>query len=107
MLNLTVETFHAERQKPGHLVVDFWGVWCPPCKAMNPILDKVAAAFPGVTFAKVNSTENPELVEEYKVQAIPAFILFKDGEVVHRWSGLMNDADFGAVLTQNGVTREN
>ena len=102
MLNLTDENFHAERVKQGYLLVDFFGVWCPPCKAMNPILEKVEAEFPLIVFAKVNATENPELSTEYRIQSIPFFILFKDGEVVDRWSGLTNYENFCGKLPEGG-----
>jgi thioredoxin 1 len=104
MLNLTDETFKAELAKPGVLVVDFWAVWCPPCRAMSPVLDKVAAAFPNVTFAKVNAPENSELSTEYQIQTIPAFLIFKDGKLVHRWSGSCSAEQFGQILKDHGVT---
>lgn len=104
MLNLTTETFHAEREKPGYLLADFWGVWCPPCRSMNPILEKVAEGFPTVTFAKVNATENPDLSAEFQVNAIPAFLLFKDGQLVHRWTGLTSAEQFSQILKDNGVS---
>ena len=104
MLNLTDETFHAERQKTGHLVVDFWAVWCPPCKAMNPVMVKVEAMFPGVTFAKVNAPENVDLSTEYQIQTIPSFLIFKDGQLIHRWSGSSSAEQFAQILKDHGIT---
>ncbi len=104
MLNLTDSTFHDERVKQGFFLADFWGIWCPPCKAMNVILEEVAANYPSVTFAKVNSTENPDLTTEYEIQAIPSFILFKDGEVIHRWTGMTYAKEFGQILETHGIS---
>lgn len=103
MKNLTDATFHAERIKPGYMVADFWSVWCPPCNAMTPIIEEVAKTHPAVNFVKVNTAENVDLTTEYQIQTIPSFILFKDGEVVHRWSGLTNAQGFGKILESNGV----
>ena len=103
MLNLTDETFHAERVKPGYLVVDFWAIWCPPCRLMSPVLDKVVAKFPGTTFAKVNAPENADLSTEYQIQTIPAFLLFKDGTLVHRWNGSSSAEQFEGILRSHGV----
>ena len=103
MQNLTDNNFHAERVKPGFMLADFWAVWCPPCKAMNPTLDKVADEFPSVNFVKVNTTENPELTSEYKIQSIPFFILFKDGEIVQKRGGLMDQKTFSDWLKEGGV----
>lgn len=105
MKNLTDATFHAERVKPGFMLVDFWAVWCPPCKAMNPIIEEVAKAYPGLNVVKVNTTENSELATEYQVQAIPFFILFKDGTPVHQWTGLTPAAEIGKLLESHGVTK--
>jgi thioredoxin len=105
MLSLTDDTFDAELAKSGILVVDFFGVWCPPCKAMDPIYKEVASQFPSATFAKVNSTENPEVSARYKVQVIPCFLIFKDGQIVHRWSGLTNAKAFVEILEAKGVSR--
>ena len=105
MQNLTDATFHAERVKPGFMLVDFWAVWCPPCKAMKPIIDLVSATYPDLNIVKVNTTENPELSTEYKIQAIPSFVLFKDGEIVHRWTGLTGAVEFGKLLESKGVTK--
>jgi len=105
MLNLTDENFHAERVKPGYLLVDFFGVWCPPCKAMNPILEQVEQQFPSVVFSKLNATENPEITSEFQVQALPSFLLFKDGELADRWTGMTNAKSFAERLVAKGVAQ--
>lgn len=103
MLNLTDETFKAQLAKPGYLVVDFWAVWCPPCKTMGPVFEKVAGTFPNATFAKVNAPENPELSTEHQIQSIPAFLVFKDGKLVHRWTGASGADQFAQILRDHGL----
>lgn len=105
MKSLTDATFHAERTKPGFMLVDFWAVWCPPCKAMNPIVEEVAKAFPSLNVVKVNTSENPDLSTEYRIQSIPSFILFKDGEIVHQWTGLTGMAEMEKLLEKYDVTK--
>lgn len=104
MQNLTDTTFDAELNKPGYLLADFWAVWCPPCKAMTPTFEAVAKEIPEVNFVKVNATENPELSTKYRIDKIPAFILFKDGQPVHRTGGLMNATDF-AKWVREGMNK--
>lgn len=62
------------------VLVDFWAVWCGPCKVIAPIIDQLAAEYDGkVTFAKLDVDENPETAIKYGVRSIPTVIFFKNG----------------------------
>lgn len=76
--------------KKGIAVVDFWAVWCGPCKIMAPIFDEVAGEMKGkIKFGKVNVDEHNELAQQFDVMSIPTTIFFKDGEMVDREVGAM------------------
>jgi thioredoxin 1 len=63
------------------VIVDFWAEWCGPCRAVAPVLDKIAEERSGeVRIVKVNIDEEPELAQRYGIQSIPTIVLFKDGE---------------------------
>lgn len=67
----------------GFVLVDFWATWCPPCRFMSPIIDEVAGEqADSLKVAKVDVDNNNELAARYKVEAIPTFVLFKDGKAV-------------------------
>ena len=72
------------------VVVDFWAPWCAPCRALTPILEKVAGDFAGrVRLVKVNSDENPELSGAFGVRSIPNVIAFKDARPVGQFLGVV------------------
>ena len=85
------------------VVVDFWAPWCPPCRAVAPILDKLAGEYDGrLTVAKVNIDDEPVWAGRLGVMAIPTMIVFKGGKEVHRIQGALPERQlkeaFDAVL---------
>ena len=65
------------------VLVDFWAEWCPPCKAMDPILEDLSVELAGkVKIVKLDVETNPSTVVAYNVRAMPTLMVFKDGEPV-------------------------
>jgi thioredoxin 1 len=70
------------------ILVDFWAEWCGPCRAVSPILDKIAEENTGkLSIVKMNVDENPETVEKYGIVSIPSMLVFDGGQVVKRITG--------------------
>jgi thioredoxin 1 len=78
---LTSSTFDRAVSSPTiPVLVDFYASWCPPCKALAPVLDQLSEEFAGrVAFFKVNVDEEPELAARFNVQAVPTLSLFAGG----------------------------
>lgn len=73
------------------VLVDFWAVWCQPCRAIAPAVDAVGEEFAGrAKVLKLNVDENPEIAGRYGVQSIPTLIIFKSGQKVGELVGGQN-----------------
>ncbi|MFA4045205.1 MAG: hypothetical protein HZRFUVUK_002015 [Candidatus Fervidibacterota bacterium] len=73
-------------------MVDFWAPWCGPCRAMAPIVERIAERYQGkIKVAKVNVDENQGLAIRYSIMSIPTLIFFKGGQVVDRIVGLVSE----------------
>lgn len=80
----------------GHVIVDFWAPWCPPCMALKPIYHKVAADYTAaekpLKFTAVNVDENRATPTKYGIRGIPTLMVFKDGKLVETRVGGMSEA---------------
>ena len=82
------------------VLVDFWAEWCGPCKAMGPLVDKLAEDLGDkIKVVKLNTQDNPEIPAKYGITSIPTFMLIKNGEVqeqilgAQRYDALKNVVD--------------
>jgi len=95
IITLTQENFAQEVLKSSTpVLVDFWGEWCPPCKALSPILDELADEYQGrVKIGKVNIDNQQALATEYGIRAVPTMMLFHQGQVADQIIGLKSKRD--------------
>lgn len=78
--------------------IDFWATWCGPCRMLSPIVEELSKEHPEVLFVKVNVDENMNLAVEYNINAIPALMVIKDGEIAAQSVGYQDKAALEALL---------
>lgn len=84
------------------VLVDFYAVWCAPCRMQAPVLDELARDLSGkVSFCKVNVDEAESLAINYGISSIPALLVFKDGKVVEKSVGLTPKADLASMVIRH------
>jgi len=73
---------------PGLVMVDFWAVWCGPCRMIAPTVEELAKEYSGkIKVTKLNTDENPDIASRYKIMGIPTIIFFKNGQEADRIVG--------------------
>jgi len=82
--------------------IDFWAIWCGPCRALAPIIDEIAQEYSEkVLIGKLDVDKNPSVAEKFQVFSIPTMILFKNGQETERLVGLCVKKNITALLDKH------
>lgn len=80
--------------------IDFWAVWCAPCKQFATVYERVAANHPEILFAKINIEQESELAEAFNIRSIPHLMVFKQGIAIYSEAGSMPESTLKELVQQ-------
>jgi len=98
-VRLTEANFDALSNSERPMFVDFWAVWCGPCRIMDPVVEKLAAKYSDrMLFGKVNVDEEMNISSRYQVFSIPTFMVFKNGQPLDAVIGAVGEASLERLV---------
>ena len=107
VFDTTLPNFEQEvilRSKQVPVLVDFWATWCGPCKALGPVLEKLAQEFAGgFALAKVDVDKEQQLAGYFQIKSIPTVMLLKDGQIVDGFPGALPEGQLREFLQHHGI----
>jgi thioredoxin 1 len=95
------QTFADIIQSENLVLVDFFAEWCGPCKMMKPVLEELKTQVgDSVRILKVDVDRNPAVASSYRIQGVPTLVLFRNGQVLWRTSGVVPAGELAKVINR-------
>ena len=96
----TKDSFNDLVEKNAIVLVDFWAEWCGPCVRFGPIYEAASNKHPDITFAKVDTEDQPELAGAFGIRSIPTLMVFRDQVLLFEQAGALPGQALDDLLQQ-------
>lgn len=100
VVKITDSTFN-DFTSNGVALVDFKAEWCNPCKVLSPIIDELANEYTNVKIGKMDADENKDTLQELGIRSIPTILIYKDGEIVERHTGMIQKSQLKSLIDKH------
>ena len=99
ILTITKDNFESEvTSSEKTVLLDFWAVWCGPCRMLSPVIDEIAEEHNEIKVGKINVDEEPELAKQFGIMSIPTLKIIKNGEIAASSIGLKSKEEIEELL---------
>ncbi|MBE9373595.1 thioredoxin [Saccharopolyspora sp. HNM0983] len=99
-VTLTTDNFEDVVSGGTFVIIDFWASWCGPCRMFAPVFERAADQHDDITFAKVDTEDQPELAKAFEVQSIPTLAIVREGTVIFQQAGALPEHVFEDLIRQ-------
>ncbi len=98
-IDLTIDSFNAFIDDNDIVIVDFWAIWCGPCKQFTPVFEAASEQHTDIAFGKVNTEEQQELAARFQIQSIPTLMIFREQMGIFAQSGSLSSAALEEIIS--------
>lgn len=100
VIQISAKDMESLLDKHSFVLLEFWAIWCGPCKSFKKVVEEIAPRYPDCLFASIDIDAEPELAEEFEIRSVPSVMIIKNRVVVYADSGALSTQALEGLLEQ-------